>query len=196
MRQARDAMRGAGLRTDEESVIRGRDIVRDWVKTGAGPRTRDAILRHVADEDLLARQGTLVFAVRAIDQAAHSFQPALTVDFFHLYDGDRDRRRLRNPDDWQKVVAPSLAQAVRDLEAFGVRRVHVIGAMRLPLWFAIGVRLPDTRGWACPSTNAPSSGAPIRPRPTLTHVSSVASASTKGLTSPSLSRSPTTPPPT
>lgn len=148
-RQARDAMRGAGLRTDEEALIRGRDIVRDWVKTGAGPQTREAIRRQVAEANLLARQGTLVFAVHAIDRPAHNLQPAVTVDFVELYDGssDRERRQLRDPDNWQKVVGPSLAEAVHDLEAFGIRRVHVIGAMRLPLWFATGVRLPDTRGW-------------------------------------------------
>lgn len=42
---------------------------------------------------------------------------------------------------------PRLADAVRTLESVGVRRVHIISAMRLLLWFATGVRLPDTRGW-------------------------------------------------
>ena len=28
-----------------------------------------------------------------------------------------------------------------------MRRVHVTGAMRLPMWFATGARLPDVRGW-------------------------------------------------
>jgi len=148
-RQARDAMRAAGLRTDDDAIVRGRDMVRDWVKTGAGPRTPAAIRRQVAEANLLARQGTLVFAVHAIDRPAHNLQPSVTVDLVDLYKGDtdRERRQLRNPDDWQRVVAPRLADAVRTLEAFGVRRVHVIGAMRLPLWFATGVRLPDTRGW-------------------------------------------------
>jgi hypothetical protein len=148
-RQARDAMRAAGLRTDDAAVIRGRDLVRDWVKTGAGPQTRDAIRRQVAEADLLARTGTLIFAVHAIDRPAHSLQPAVTVDFVDLYEGatDRERRQLRDPGDWQGVVMPSLAKATRDLEAFGIRRVHITGAMRLPMWFAIGVRLPDIRGW-------------------------------------------------
>ncbi|MFC4013396.1 SAVED domain-containing protein [Nonomuraea purpurea] len=149
MRQARDAMRGAGLRTDEEAIILGRDLVRDWVKTGAGPQTRDAIRRQATEANLLARHGTLVFAVHAIDRPAHNLQPVLTVDFVDLYDGstDRERRQLRRSDDWQNIVAPALGEAVRNLEAFSVRRVHIIGAMRLPLWFAVGVRLPDIRGW-------------------------------------------------
>ncbi|MCW3814449.1 SAVED domain-containing protein [Micromonospora sp. DR5-3] len=148
-RQARDAMRAAGLRVDDDAVLRGRDLVRDWVKTGAGPQTRDAIREQVAQADLLARQGTLIFAVHAVDRPAHSLQPVVTLDFVDLYDGatDRERRQLRNPDDWQAVVMPSLTSKIRDLEAFGVRRVHITGAMRLPMWFATGVRLPDIRGW-------------------------------------------------
>ncbi|MEV6520278.1 SAVED domain-containing protein [Micromonospora chalcea] len=148
-RQARDAMRAAGLRDDDDAVLRGRNLVRDWVKTGAGPQTRDAIREQVAQVDLLARQGTLIFAVHAIDRPAHSLQPVVTYDFVDLYEGatDRERRQLRNPDDWQTVVMPSLAAKIRDLEAFGVRRVHITGAMRLPMWFATGVRLPDIRGW-------------------------------------------------
>ncbi|GAA1033304.1 hypothetical protein GCM10009557_34640 [Virgisporangium ochraceum] len=75
-RQARDAMRAAGLRTDDDAVIRGRDLVREWVKTGAGPQTRNGIRQQMADADLLARTGTLIFAVHAIDRPAHSLQPA------------------------------------------------------------------------------------------------------------------------
>jgi hypothetical protein len=148
-RQARDAMRAAGLRGDDAAVLLGRDLVRDWVKTGAGPQTRDAIREQVAHANLLARQGTLIFAVHAIDRPAHSLQPVVTLDFVDLYEGatDRERRQLRNPDDWQTVVMPSLATKIRDLEAFGIRRVHITGAMRLPMWFATGVRLPDIRGW-------------------------------------------------
>jgi hypothetical protein len=148
-RQVRDAMRAAGLRTDDDAIARGRDMVRDWVKTGAGPQTPDTIRRQVADATLLARHGTLVLAVHAIDRPAHNLQPSVIVDFVDLYEGDtdRERRQLRDPGDWQHGVMPRLADAVRTLEAFGVRRVHIIGAMRLPLWFATGVRLPDTRGW-------------------------------------------------
>lgn len=148
-RQARDAMRGAGLRTDDDAIVRGRDLVREWVKTGAGPQTADDIRRQVAEKDLLARHGTLILAIHAIDRPGHTLQPAVTVDLVDLYEGDsdRERRQLRNPDDWQQHVVPAVADAVHTLESFGVRRVHIIGAMRLPLWFAIGMRLPDTRGW-------------------------------------------------
>lgn len=149
IRQARDAMRAAGLRIDDDAITRGRAVVRDWVKTGAGPQTPDVIRRQVADANLLARQGTLLFAVHAIDRPAHNQQPSVVVDFVDLYDGDtdRERRQLRNPDDWHSVVTPQLTEAVRALEAFGIRRVHIVGAMRLPMWFATGVRLPDIRGW-------------------------------------------------
>jgi hypothetical protein len=148
-RQARDAMRGAGLRTDDAAIKHGRNLVREWVKTGAGPQTPDDIRRQVADADLLARKGILILAVHAIDRPGHTLQPAVTVDFVDLYLGtsDRERRQLQNLDDWQQRIVPEIAKAAHTLETFGIKRVHIIGAMRLPLWFAVGMRLPDTRGW-------------------------------------------------
>jgi hypothetical protein len=148
-RQAVDAMRGAGLRTDDDALTRGIDLVRSWVKTGAGPQSVDDVRRQVAQAQLLARDGTLVLAVHAIDRRASPTAATVELDWMALYDGDTPsaRRQLRNPDDWQTIVAPQLAAAAAALDAFGVPRVHVTGSMRLPHWFAVGHALGGTRRW-------------------------------------------------
>ena len=147
--RAKQLMRTAALRADDEAVTVGKAMVRGLVTDGAGPQTRDEIRCQVAQHNLLAREGTLVLAVHAIDDAPTAEQPNVTVNIVGLYDGDDafSRRRLREPEDWSRRVAPALADAARQLEAFRTRRVHVVGSMRLPMWFAVGRALPDVRGW-------------------------------------------------
>jgi hypothetical protein len=147
--RARLLMRQAGLRTDNEAITTGKALVRSWVTTGAGAQTRDDIRRQVADRNLLARSGTLTLAVHAIDHQPSAAPANVELDFTMLFAGDTPfaRRQLIDPSDWQQVIMPELARAARALEAYGPRRVHVTGSMRLPLWFAAGRELPDVRQW-------------------------------------------------
>lgn len=149
LRQGALAMRAAGLRDDPDAVILGRELVGEWVKTGTGPQTPDMIRKQVADTKLLSRQGTLVYAIHAIDRSPQYQLPTLTTDILDLYEGetDRERRQLRDPADWDNVVRPRLVQDVRTLESYGVRRVHITGDLRLALWFTVGAMLPDVRNW-------------------------------------------------
>ena|SRR5215472_331956 len=123
----------------------------DWVSTTGmiAPQTRDDIRRQVAEMNLLARSGTLILAVHAIDRQPDVTTPTVELDLTDLFDGDNPftRRQLTDPSGWQQIIAPQLASAARALEAYGPRRVHVTGSMRLPLWFAVGRALPDVRGW-------------------------------------------------
>jgi hypothetical protein len=147
--RASEVMRNVGLRYDDDAVAVGSSLVREWVKNGVGPQDRDALSRQVADMDLLAQSGTLRFAVHAIDRQPSSVAPNAQLDIVELYDGDDPfaRYELKNSSDWQARVVPELAEKVRRLEAYGPRRVHVTGSMRLPMWFAVGRALPDVRGW-------------------------------------------------
>jgi len=147
--RARLLMHKAGLRTDDQAIITGKALVRSWVTTGAGPQTRDDIRRQVAGQHLLARSGTLTLAVHAIDHQPATAPANVEVDFTALFDCDTPfaRRQLKDPSDWQRVIMPELGRAARALEAYGPRRVHVSGSMRLPLWFAVGRELPDVRQW-------------------------------------------------
>lgn len=147
--QARHLMRLAGLRSDDDAVTIGKALVRGWVTDGAGPMRRDDIRRAAARAGLLARNGTLVLAVHAIDRQPAATPPNVEIDLVDLYDGvDAFARvQLRDPADWNAKVEPAIRNAARDLEAYATRRVHVTGSMRLPLWFAVGRALPDVRGW-------------------------------------------------
>jgi hypothetical protein len=91
----------------------------------------------------------LTLAVHAIDQQETSVLSNVTVNFVELYEGEDSfsRYHLRNPEDWRDVVMPKLREASKTLEAYRTRRVHVVGSMRLPLWFAVGRELPDVRTW-------------------------------------------------
>jgi hypothetical protein len=142
-------MHKAGLRTDDEAITTGKALVRSWVTSGAGPQTRDDIRHQVAGRNLLARSGTLTLAVHAIDRQPTAVPANVELDFTALFDGDTPfaRRQLKDPSDWQRVIMPELARAARTLEAYGPRRVHITGSMRLPLWFAVGRELPDVRQW-------------------------------------------------
>jgi SMODS-associated and fused to various effectors sensor domain len=147
--RARPLMHQAGLRTDGEAITSGKALIRSWVTSGAGPQRRDDIRRQVADRSLLARSGTLTLAVHAIDHQPDAAPANVELDFTALFDGETAfaRRQLKDPAGWREIIAPELAQAARALEAYGPRRVHVRGSMRLPLWFATGRELPDVRQW-------------------------------------------------
>jgi hypothetical protein len=142
-------MRNVGLRADPDAVVIGKSLVREWVKRGLGRQTRDDLRRQVADSGLLARTGTLIFAVHAIDRTPDRVQPTVELDIVELYEGDApfSRRQLREPGDWNGRVLPLLQEKVRELEAYGPHRIHATGAMRLPMLFAVGRALPDVRGW-------------------------------------------------
>lgn len=148
-RQSKDAMRAAGLRADDDALARGKEIVRNWVKIGAGAQSVESIRQQIVEAELLARTGTLILAVDAIDRPSRTVVPNLTLDWVDLYDGDTgfNRRQLKDTSDWSDRLLPDLQSAARTLESYGLHRVHLTGAMRLPIWFALGTQLPRTRGW-------------------------------------------------
>lgn len=142
-------MRNAGLRCDEQAVVLGVAMVRDWVASGAGPQIRQHIQAKVADLGLLGRGGELVLAVHAIDDLVLDRPPNSTVNITHLYSGVSpfERREFLDPDAWDSVVLPELERARRDLSGFRSNYLRVEAAMRLPLQFAVGRTFSDVAGW-------------------------------------------------
>ena len=124
-------------------------IVRSWVTDGAGPQSTDDVRATAAGHDLLAVSGTLVLMVHGIDRDATPVVPTVELDFVQLYDGDDafSRKLLTDAEDWNATVVPALHDAARVLESYRVRRVHVAGSMRHPMWFAIGRSLPEVKKW-------------------------------------------------
>jgi hypothetical protein len=142
-------MRLNGFRSDDESVDSALRMVSDWVTNGVGEVTLSEARQRLEGRDLLARDGTLTLAVHGIDREESRQLPNARVDFTDLYpDGDAfERRTITDPDAWDAIVRPRLTEAVRTLEQFFSRRVHVVASVRLPVWFAIGRTLPGVRRW-------------------------------------------------
>jgi len=148
-RQAKPLMQLAGLRSDNDAVTAGVAIVRGWVTNGSGPQTRSDAQAAIAGSDLLARSGTLLLAVHAIDRDPTPTPPNVTLDFVDLYAGDDpfDRKLLKKQDDWNTTVIPQINAAAQQLSGYRVRNVHVTGSLRHPMWFAIGRALPEVKKW-------------------------------------------------
>lgn len=142
-------MRLAGLRGDAQAVTLAHSMVREWVKTGAGPKNAKEIVDELADLGLLARDGELLLAVHAVDTVTTPYRPNAEVDILDLYEGTSpfERRALRNPDDWDTVVMPKLEEARATLLGYDTRRVHLQAAMRLPMYFAVGRTFPRVGNW-------------------------------------------------
>ena len=147
--RCRPLLRNAGLRDDDDAIIVARAMVRGWVTAGAGPRTRDAIRAELAGKNLLARNGTLVLAIHAIDRLPTADLPNVTFDIVDLYPAVEpfQRRQLTDPSAWNAQVMPGLVAARNDLCGFNSRRLHIVGSMRLPLYFALGRTFPDVGRW-------------------------------------------------
>lgn len=147
--RAKPLMKLSGLRSDDEALQLGVGIVHSWVTDGRGTQTTDDVRREVAQHRLLARDGTLLLAIHGIDRDPSAIQPNLELDFLDLYVGDDSfsRKQLRNPADWDDVVGPAIEGAARALATYRVRHVHIVGALRHPMWFAVGRALPQVKKW-------------------------------------------------
>jgi SMODS-associated and fused to various effectors sensor domain len=142
-------MRLAGLRGDAEAVDAAHKVVRNWVRTGVGPRNANQILDDLAAHGLLARGGELLLTISGIDTVNTPYRPNASVDFVDLY-ADTDpfsRRQLDDPSDWVANVARQLETAKSDLLRFDVRRVRLVAAMRLPMYFAVGRVFSRVGNW-------------------------------------------------
>lgn len=151
--RCRPLMRLAHMRGDTQAVTIAHSIVRKWVKTGTGPRTADDILADLTETGLVARDGEVVLAVHGVDRVMLPIRPNAEVDFVDLYDGETpfERRRLRNPVEWECVVLPELERAKETLLGFDTKQIRVAAAMRLPMYFAVGRTFSDVGHWTLSS---------------------------------------------
>jgi len=147
--RAIEVMQNAGLRTDYDALSRGKEIVRSWVKNGMGPQSKNNIRKQVTDAQLLGKGSVVSLVINAIDRPERNYVPNVLLDWVDLYKGDSDfsRRELVNSSDWEATILPNLRKAVKTIEGYGSKKVYISGAMRLPIWFSLGVLLPSVRNW-------------------------------------------------
>ena len=148
-RQAKPLMQLAGLRCDDQAVETGISIARHWVTDGAGAQTADDVRAVAAEQGLLALTGTLLLVVHGIDRDPTPTPPNVELDFVDLYEGNEpfSRKLLQDRNDWDRVITPTIQAAAKTLASYRVRRVHVAGSMRHPMWFVVGRALPEVKRW-------------------------------------------------
>lgn len=152
-RNAGSMLVNAGFQGDDVATSLGVEMVREWVKEGVGPRSRDDVRSELARRNLLARGSQLVLAVHGIDRSRLPQPPNATVDIVDLYDGDDpfSRRLLKDPTAWTTEVLPALKAVKADLEGFGTRNLHLEASMRLSMYFAVGRTFPGVGRWVLSS---------------------------------------------
>jgi hypothetical protein len=146
---AKALMRLAGLRDDDEAVEIGIAMVRELVKTGAGPQTPDQLRVAVRDRNLLASEARVILAVHAIDRPASPDVAHVTLDWVDQFPGPDawSRYHPSDPAAWTDTFPSDLARARTSLELYRARHAFITGAMRLSTFFAVGRELADVRRW-------------------------------------------------
>jgi SMODS-associated and fused to various effectors sensor domain len=138
--------RPPGLHATDAAARLGIAEVREWVKTSRAKKTPADVNVAVERLGLRIADPWEIFVVQALDTEEDTDDAAAVLDWVDRFAGDeaRTRRGLRNPGEWNTVLADKLAVAERALRT---KRVLIRGKARLPVWFAVGVCLGRTRGY-------------------------------------------------
>ena len=141
--RADELMWAHGLNTGQQAIDAALGLVRDWVQDRERTIDVETLRSRAFNRVGRATDPGALLVVEGIADDPQSEDADAHVRFVECYSGDDPslRREFVNPDDWQTVVVPALQRAVTALRATGSRRVAVRGAMRLPVWFAVGAAL-------------------------------------------------------
>jgi len=172
--RAATLMWGHGLRAGPRALAVGIAMVREWVQERQRRRSIDQLRDLIAARCETADEPGAVLIVEAIDDDPHPEDATEHLRFVERYAGDdaNSRRELLDASDWQHVIAPGIEQAANRLRTSGHRRVVVRGALRLPMWFAVGAALRHVHGFdvaALQHGTLWSSQDATGPFPTLNH---------------------------
>jgi hypothetical protein len=137
------------VRADETAFALGISEVRKWVKTNRTEKRADDIAEAIERLGIRAAEPYSVLAINALDDGPPPLDPSVSLDWVDHFSGDeaRNRRGLKNPDEWEVTLRPQLIDAQRRLRALGARRVLITGTMRLPTWFTAAVIFQETAGF-------------------------------------------------
>jgi SMODS-associated and fused to various effectors sensor domain len=135
-----------GLHATDADARLGIAEVREWVKTSRAKKTPADVNAAIERLGLRIADPWEILVVQALDTEADTDDAAAVLDWVDRFAGyeARTRRGLRNPGEWTTVLADELAVAERALRT---TQVLIRGKARLPVWFAVGVRLGRTRGY-------------------------------------------------
>ena len=146
--RASTLMAAMGLKSDQRAIDSAVGLIRDWVlrreRTLAPDELQDWARQRVGQQ---TAPGAVV-VIEAIDRDPHPDDADERISFVDAYLGEEpfERRLLRNPGQWP-LIGTQIEDAAQRLRIAGTRRVVVRGAMRLPVWFAVGAAFRDVRGF-------------------------------------------------
>jgi hypothetical protein len=143
------AMWGAGLRFDEVAAAEGVSIVREWVATGVRRVDRAHLDAAITHRRLLAAPDVASVVIEGIDSwvGTQDASATYTTRWVERFEGTcaDDRRRLKDPADWNGKLLPDLQKALTDVQRTRATHVRVNAWMRLAPWFAFGSVFSDRR---------------------------------------------------
>ena len=137
-----------GLNSDRQAIDAAIGLIRDWVQRRERELRPDTLHDCARERVGLRTEPGSVVIVDAIDYDSHPEGADEHICFVDDYLGDNpsERRQLRDPTRWNRI-GDEIKQAAQRLRNLGVRRIIVRGAMRLPVWFAVGAAFRHVRGF-------------------------------------------------
>ena len=146
--RASTLMSAMGLNSDQRAIDSAVGLIRDWVQRRERTLTPDELHNWARQRVGQQTAPGAVVVIEAIDRDPHPGDADERISFVDSYLGDEPfkRRQLRDPSQWP-LIGAEIEHAAQRLRSAGTRRVVVRGAMRLPVWFAVGAAFRDVRGF-------------------------------------------------
>ncbi|WP_280331292.1 SAVED domain-containing protein [Nocardia wallacei] len=140
---------GAGIQADANAFRLGVGEVREWVKTNRIERRADDIEEVIERLGLRVQDPFTVVSINALEEQEASPGARITLDWVDRFRGTeaKNRRGLKDPQEWDNLLRPQLIDAKHTLRALGARRILITGTMRLPTWFTAAVTFQETSGF-------------------------------------------------
>lgn len=150
--RTRERMGWLGLRTDDEALRIGSDIVRQWVIDKKVRVTRTDLERAIEKRELRERvdEPSVTLFVHTIRKMPMETTAEYELDWRDAFEGPDDERGhlLVEPQDWNGRLLPELRARARRIEQeTPARLLRVRGLSRLSPWFAVGFTFRETTGW-------------------------------------------------
>ena len=146
--RAMTLMRAMGLNSDRRAIDAAIGLIRDWVQRRERELRPDTFHNCARERIGLQTEPGSVVIIDAIDYDSHPEDADERICFVDDYLGNDafERRQLRDPTQWNRI-GDEIKQAAQRLRNLGARRVIIRGAMRLPVWFAVGAAFRHVRGF-------------------------------------------------
>lgn len=148
----RERMGWLGIRTDNDALLIGSDIVKQWVIDKHVRVTKADLEKAIERRDLRERpdEPSVTLFVHTIRKMPSEIAADYELDWRDAFEGPDDEHGhlLIEPGDWNDRLLPELTALARRMEEETASRLlRVRGLSRLSPWFAVGFTFRETTGW-------------------------------------------------